>query len=259
MKMTLNYIFSLFVITFFSCTQTSNRKNPVEDPAKILRNLLSVLEYNRDYLRLSEDFIALDVASQGISKEQFLKLLSSGKYLPLRLISKDSSINYKLYKLRPEVNDDIRAALMYLGNTYYRHYKMEGEKLPSFNFVDLEGNAYNSETTKEKIIVLNFWFIRCQACREEMPALNKLVKQYKNRKDILFVSLALDSEKDLKDFLTKTTFNYSVVSDQKTYLTKDFGVLYYPTQVVINKAGLIIKVVNNYKEMIPVLYRESLK
>lgn len=108
-------------------------------------------------------------------------------------------------------------------------------------------------------MVLNFWFIACQPCRDEMPALNKLVEKFKNRKDVLFVSLALDSKEDLKAFLFESAFHYSVVTDQKDYLSKSFDVRYYPTQVVINKRGLIVKVANDYKEMIPVLYRESLK
>jgi len=45
-----------------------------------------------------------------------------------------------------------------------------------------------------------------------LPALNKLVTQYVNRKDIVFVSLAFDKKEALKEFLSKTTFKYAVLS-----------------------------------------------
>jgi hypothetical protein len=38
---------------------------------------------------------------------------------------------------------------------------------------------------------------------EEMPAMNKIVKAFVHRNDIVFLSLALDDEKNLKEFLSK--------------------------------------------------------
>lgn len=247
----------LFGLILTSCIQTLKKDPPVMDPPEILKSLLSLLEYKRDHLRLSEDFIALDTAFQRIGKERFLEFLSSGEYLPLRL-STDSP-TYRLHKLDPEGARDIRTTLGALGKSYYRNYKMEGLEMPDFNFTDLQGRNYNKENTKGKILVFNFWFINCQACKEEMPALNKLVKAYENRQDILFISLALNPKEDLKAFLSKTSFNYIVVPDQKTYLEEDFKVTSYPTQVVVNKQGLIVKVADDYTEMIPALYQEQIK
>jgi thiol-disulfide isomerase/thioredoxin len=39
------------------------------------------------------------------------------------------------------------------------------------------------------------WFVYCQKCAEELPFLNMLVKEYENRKNILFIGLALDENK----------------------------------------------------------------
>lgn len=249
-------LLSLVLVTF-SCSRPANYKDPAVAPGVILKSVMSFLIYRQENINLAEDFIAMDTTNNIITKELFLTLLSSGEYLPLKLISKDSSSYYKLHKLDLSENKEIREIIKYWGEDEYRLYKMEGKELPRFNFVDLEGNIYNKETTRGKLLVLKCWFIKCQVCIEEMPALNELVKNYKNRKDIIFVSLALDSKKDLQAFLKNTAFNYPVIADQKNYITETLNVYSFPTHLVINKQGLIAKVVNDYKSMAKFLHKEA--
>jgi hypothetical protein len=110
---------------------------------------------------LSQDFAALDPASEIISKEAFLQLLSSGEYLTLRLDSKDSLSCYQLYKLSATDNADIRLTLNSWDSQELTLYKLEGTKFPGFNFVDLAGKVYSNETIKRKILVLKCWYIGC--------------------------------------------------------------------------------------------------
>lgn len=149
--------------------------------------------------------------------------------------------------------------LQYKADREYKNYKMEGKELPGFNFTDLDGTVYDKETTAGKIVVLKCWFIGCVPCVEEMPALNKLVNQYKNQRDIVFVSLAFDKKADLKKFLAKKTFDYAVVANQKDYLIKDAEVTSFPTHIVINKKGVVVKVVSSYEEMESALKKIVLK
>lgn len=239
------YIFLVFILAYSSCTQTSSYGAPVEDPADILKDEASFIKY-LPTLKLSEDFIALNTSSKIITKGEFLEQLSTGDYLPLQLNSNDS-LYYQLYKINSP--PDYIMWLQYKADREYKNYQMEGKELPGFNFTDLDGTVYNKETTAGKIVVLKCWFIGCVPCVEEMPALNKLVSQYKNRKDIVFVSLAFDKKEELKKFLAKKAFNYAVVANQKDYLIKDVEVTLFPTHIVINKKGLIVKVVSSYEGM----------
>lgn len=250
-------LFCALICTF--CHQTTVREVPIEKPTKILKNFMSFLEYNHDHIKWSEEFVAYDVDSKVINKEEFLLLVSSGRYLPVRLQSNTDSLRYKLYEIEPFSHEDIQNTLSAIGARQYIRYKMEGKQLPEFNFVDIRGNSYNSETTAGKIVVMNIWFIACSPCREEMPSLNRLVERYRNRDDILFLSLALDSKKELQKFLANTAFNYSVVSDQKSYITNNLKISLYPTQILINKQGLVVKVVDTDQEIITLLDKESSK
>jgi hypothetical protein len=92
---------------------------------------------------------------------------------------------------------------------------------------------------------------------QEMPDLNLLVKEYRKRKDIIFISLATDTNQELESFLTKKTFSYAIVPTQKSYISEILEISSYPTHIVIDKKGLISKVVGNYKELAIALKKES--
>ncbi|MFV8268599.1 TlpA family protein disulfide reductase [Flavobacterium sp. GT2N3] len=75
----------------------------------------------------------------------------------------------------------------------------------SIHFEVSEGEIYNSETTRRKIIIFKFWFSHCQRSVQEMPNLNKLVR--KNRNNVVFLSLAFDKNENLKKILIMKRFN----------------------------------------------------
>lgn len=221
--------------------------------------MIAFLTYQERNVVLSEDFTALDMDFKIITKESFLTFLSSGDYLPLKLNSKDSISYYQLYKLDASANADIRLTLKSQGSRELALYKLEGTSFPDFKFVDLEGNEFTKENTKGKTLVLKCWYIACHACVKEMPALNDMVNLYKNRKDILFVSLAFDSKDELTSFLKKRPFIYSVVPDQEDFMKDILNLHMYPTHFIVNKQGLIVKVVNDGKALAVALKKEALK
>jgi peroxiredoxin len=259
MKNYFAFFLLLSALTVTSCTQKPEYGNPVVQPNAILKDMIAFLTYQERNVRLSEDFTALGMDSEIITKVSFLTLLSSGEYLPVRLISKDSLSYYQLYKLDATANADIRLTLKSWGSRELSLFKFEGTTLPDFNFVDLEGNVFTKETTKGKILVLKCWYIGCQACVKEMPALNDMVNQYKDRKDIQFVSLAFDTKDELTAFLKKRPFMYSVVPDQKSFMRDVLNLHMYPTHFIVNKQGLINKVVNDGKALAAALKKEALK
>jgi len=209
-------------------------------------------------VRLSEDFVPYNEDDSLVSKDFFLKKVLSGDYLPLKLKSTDSSSYYKLYKIKKPVDSSITANIIRFGEEYYQFFKMEGKPLPVFNFVDVNGKVYNKENCNGKIVVLNFWFIGCTACKEEMPDLNKLVASYKNRDDVVFVSIAPDKVDSLKKFLQKTPFNYAAVSDIN-HLTRTLNIYSFPTQMIVNRKGQIAKVPEDDKQLAIELRKELLK
>ncbi len=247
----------LIAIITASCSHGVVDKPRHAEPAVILKDFNSWWSYNYNNINLSAEYIPLDTNAAIIDKAAFLQSLISGAYIPLRIFSTDSSIQYQLYKMNGLVDDDIKTQVKQFGQDAYKNYQLEGMELPAFNFTDLNGKVYTNENTKGKTLVLKSWFIHCAKCVEEMPALNNAIKQFSNRPDILFVSLAFDSKENLTAFLKTTTFNYAVVADQKKYLMEQLKIAYYPTHLIINKKGLIVKVIDgDYANMISCLKKE---
>jgi peroxiredoxin len=241
--------------TLFSTAQSIGKAMVV--PSSVTKDALSLAYYKQDHLRLADDFSAFDGKSQPLTKRQFLKALTTGNYLPLRLTSQNSTYCYRLYKLNTTVSKDVKGSIAQFARTYLRQYEMEGKQFPDFHFVDLNGKTYDRNNTKGKILVLKSWFIACYACNEEMPKLNRLTDKYKDRKDILFVSITFDSEVALKRFVKKRIFKYAIVPVKESFIEQTLKSSEYPTHWIINRQGKIVKMVNNPDEMIAALSKEA--
>jgi len=75
----------------------------------------------------------------------------------------------------------------------------------------------------------------------------------------LFVSLAFDTKDELTKFLKKRPFIYSIVPDQEEFMREVLNLHMYPTHYIINKQGLITKVVNDGKALAVELKIEASK
>ena len=134
---------------------------------------------------------------------------------------------------------------------------MEGTSFPEFNFKDLNGNTITTESLKGKIVVIKCWFIHCAPCIKEFPAVNKLVTQYKSRKDIVFISLSEDTAKQLQLFLIKKSLLFSTIPNMKKYMNETLHLSGFPTHFILNKKGQIAKVLMNYESLELALKKES--
>jgi peroxiredoxin len=240
-----------------SCAPKPNYGPPNVDFNRMEKSMSEWWVYHNQNIILSSNFIALDEASNRISKGDFLKNLGSGEFLPIKLTSTDSTY-YQLFRLDKTSDKSIPEVIKLSGSEAYKNYKLEGKVFPTFSFRDLKGIEYTSENTKGKTVVLKCWFIACPPCIEEFPRLNGLVEKYKNRGDIVFISLAFDQKEALEAFLLQNPFRYAVVPDQKQFEFYDLDVKEYPTHFIIDRNGIIRKVVTKADEMIDALEHEVL-
>jgi len=232
-----------------TCSEKSKILLPNTNFKDLEINYMEWWTYHSKNIVLSSDFIPIDQNSKIIDKDNFLKSLTTGTFIPLKLKSTDSLSYYQLFKLDKTADKSIGKTIKNVSIKSYKHFKMEGAKFPDFNFTDLNGSIYTNENTKGKIIVLKCWFISCKPCVAEFPELNKLVKKYQNRKDIIFISLAFDSKKAIQDFLIKKPFSYDIIPNQKEFMEDKLKIYSYPTHFIIDKKGVVQKVVNKADEM----------
>lgn len=246
----------LFLI-FTSCNSQTKYGKPEVNPIQIQNKYSDWWNYQSKNIMLSRDFMALDLQSKEISKEQFLKELVNGNYIPIRLKSEDSIYYYKLFKILPKSDTSIKATINQEAFDALKNFEMEGKPFPKFSFKDLDGNVVSNESMKGKIIVIKCWYIHCAACIKEFPEVNQLAAKYKNRKDIVFLSLAEDTPEQLKTFLARKPLSYSVIPNMKIYMNETLQLNAFPTHFILNKEGMIAKVLPNFRSLEVALEKES--
>ena len=221
----------------------------------ISKDFRSYYNYRYSNIKLSRDFIALDSSFTAIDKGSFLRMLVTGEFMPVKI---DTVPTYMLFKMPDETNPEIiRDIKNYAEKTSF-YMGMERKPMPAFNFKDINGDVYNNASFDGKIVVIKCWFISCVACVKEFPELNKLVEQNKhNKKDIVFISFALDSKERLKSFLSEKRFDYLVIPDAENFISDALHVDTYPTHILLDKKGKVVTYVNDVHDLIPAL--EKLK
>lgn len=115
---------------------------------------------------------------------------------------------------------------------------MEGKPSPSFEAVTVSGKKVSAESLKGKIVVVNFWFVGCPPCHEEIPLLNRLENEYQDNKNVVFLSFSRSTTSDTKNFLTKNKFDYETVADAKN-IANNFNVSGYPSHFIIDEKGIL--------------------
>ena len=250
------YIVLFSIVSYVSFGQSEYGK-PELEPSVIQKNYPNWWDYQRKNIVLSSDFIALDATSKEITKESFLNQLTTGEFIPIKLTSTNSIIYYQLFRILSGTDTSIKASLTALAIEELEHFKMEGTPFPIFSFTDLNGKTVTSESIKGKIVVIKCWFIHCAPCIKEFPEVNKLVAQYKDRKDIVFISLAEDTPQQLRTFLAKKPLSYSVIPNMKKYMNETLHLSGFPTHFILNKKGQISKVLLDYEGLELALKKES--
>jgi thiol-disulfide isomerase/thioredoxin len=113
------------------------------------------------------------------------------------------------------------------------------DKLGNFMGTDLKGNKVSLIDLKGKLVVLNVWGIGCGPCIAEIPLLNELVKEYKDKQDVVFIAVTADRSEELVKFFKSRVFDYKVLSGVKG-ITETFNTNALPVHMVIGKNGEVL-------------------
>jgi thiol-disulfide isomerase/thioredoxin len=115
------------------------------------------------------------------------------------------------------------------------------QPMPPFLVTDLNGNAVSTAAWKGKVVFINFWATWCPPCRAEIPALIDLANRYKDRLQIVGVSLDDEDPQDVKKFAEHFGINYPIVMASPEIVAEYGGVPALPTLFVINTDGKVVE------------------
>ena len=113
----------------------------------------------------------------------------------------------------------------------------QGRHVADFTLRDVDNNPLRLSSLRGKIVFLHFFATWCEPCREELPALNRLVERSQSRKiSVVAISVAEVPDR-VRRFLEKEglTPTFPVLLDQDRAVTKNWGVQILPSTIVLDR------------------------
>ena len=109
--------------------------------------------------------------------------------------------------------------------------------------VNAEG-TFNVQNNSGKVTVLNFWYLGCQPCKEEMPHFNEIAKEYADSTTVIAVCAYFDAA-DVPDFVAENYGDYAILFGidlpDEAYYSSLGGKDTYPMTLVIDENGIIVE------------------
>src|ERR1700728_1306616 len=112
---------------------------------------------------------------------------------------------------------------------------------PPFLVRDIDGNVISTAEWKDKVVLLNFWATWCPPCREEVPELVDLQTRYKDRLQVIGISM--DDPEDVrtvKKFAVQEGVNYPIVMASRAIILEYGGVPAAPPALVVDTEDTVV-------------------
>ncbi|WP_396220232.1 TlpA disulfide reductase family protein [Gemmatimonas sp.] len=116
-----------------------------------------------------------------------------------------------------------------------------GAAAPAFTAMTLEGTPVTLAALSGSVVVLNVWATWCIPCREEIPQLEALHRQY-GAQGLKTIGVSIDAAgmgADVRDFATEQGMTYPIWLDPDHQFSLKFLTVGVPETFVIDRAGVI--------------------
>lgn len=126
-----------------------------------------------------------------------------------------------------------------------KNKKFNNTKAPSFDYENHAGGKTKLEDLKGKYVYIDVWATWCGPCRQEIPSLKAIEEKY-HGKNIAFVSISVDAEKDhdkWKTFVTDKALGGIQLYADKSWnsdFTKAFEINSIPRFIIIDPNGNVL-------------------
>ncbi len=117
-----------------------------------------------------------------------------------------------------------------------------GQPASDFNLPDARGNLVSLSSHRGKVVMVNFWATWCGTCLGEMPSLEALYRDFKDRRDFELVTISVDQEgwSIIAPLLKAKAYDFPVPADADSRVSSAYGVTMLPTTFIVDRNGRIV-------------------
>lgn len=118
-----------------------------------------------------------------------------------------------------------------------------GDEAPNFMLKDMNGVEFQLSDYKGKGVFLNFWATYCEPCKQEMPYMNNLFKEYQAEGvEILAINVG-EPELRVNNFIEQYGLDFPILYDRGGTVTKLYDFIPLPTTFLIDENGQIVDII----------------
>jgi cytochrome c biogenesis protein CcmG/thiol:disulfide interchange protein DsbE len=116
-----------------------------------------------------------------------------------------------------------------------------GKEAPDFALPNLEDKNVRLSDYRGKVVFLNFWATWCKPCREEMPSMDVLYKNFE-REGFVVLAVSIDrvtTKKDIPPFISSMNLTFPVLVDSWGQTDKRYKLMGVPETYIIDQHGIL--------------------
>ncbi len=117
---------------------------------------------------------------------------------------------------------------------------VEAKEVPLFEFLDKEESVVSNNSLKGKVVLLDFWFVRCPPCWVKFPELQRIYENYRDNDS--FALYAVNRNDDPEELFSKIEdkgYTFPVLRGNQD-LMDALGIYKYPSVMILDKDGKMI-------------------
>jgi peroxiredoxin len=108
-----------------------------------------------------------------------------------------------------------------------------------FTLTSIDGEEFTLSKLKGKVVLIDFWSIRCPPCMRSIPVFVKLYNKL-NDQNFIVLGISLDGKSIIENARKDLKITYPLLIGN-IEVAKAYNVQYIPTVVIIDKKGKIRK------------------
>jgi len=115
-----------------------------------------------------------------------------------------------------------------------------GAPAEEFKLIDLEGKWLSLADYKGKVVLLNFWATWCGPCRVEMPSMEVLYQDFKDKGfEILAISSDHQGSVITRPFVEAKALTFPILHDADYRVSGTYGIRTLPMSYLIDRQGTL--------------------